>query len=1191
MRKYILLLILSSFHVFSRGQMPVDIDLSGIPAATHAESIRYWFDNDSKSLSTSVLPNGSYTLDASSLMDGLHTIHFQVIDTEGINSHITSTMFLKLNSIVKDNGEKVTAKKLMYWFDDDKEPQKLDMTAGSQMLDASHLLEGLHTLHYQVICSDGTITSTYSSIFMRMNVDIDNGSIAAKSLRYWFDDSNDAITVESLSGTYMLDASALIDGLHKIHYQVVDVNGGVSAPHTAFFMKVNSKMADGKNTITSYMYWLNDKSVDNVKAEIDKPTSPYQLISLLPMPKIPIRSSNFQFESKNGEPTIYAKNEVHFRFYDAAGYWADDARSFIDYSISQKITNATVLASTQTFDRIEENGIKWFKFDAAPGDTIAFRSSQATSLQVFAPSGKEIYSTMGDKSVVYGGAHTWEEGTYYVAVHDVTGSKPNITLDYMHMDKYDVVNQDVRVVGNGGCSTITFQGNGFNSLYSVDLKDSKGNIIESIDVGHESDASTTVTFDFTGAKLGKYNAVFHFTEEDKTIANNITVEEAKDIELETKVTYSSRFLRGSSATYTVEITNKGNMTAYYVPTYIYVRNKDRNGISSIEIKGLDLPALTEGLDTELLPEGSVSYFKSIVEQHKDDLRFIKGWQIDPNTGDTISVRVCDVYICIQPQTTLSFSVNIKSTDDVFLNVAIPNEWKAISADKEKRNRLRKVSINDLIQQYCCYKERIECGMDVASIACDVVSPIIGFIGNWVPQAKLAAVAVALAGCKISIEGDRLKAFGESLCNPDEESALKKMLIAAYKARTTMPSLGTVLSCVGSVLGGLGLPAGKAAEALNMLSNSLSAGALFNDNINIWGGQTSCSSIGKEKPNCPPDPGGGGGTSTPVSSLDPNDIYGYVAQSGSKFIGEEVINIPYRIEFENDTTFATASAHTVIVKDTLDASKFDLASYKPTSIKIGDKDVQLNGDKTFVTTVDMRPAINTIAQVEGLYDAQKGIATWKFTSLDPMTMEETDDVMQGFLPVNFDGSGIGEVAFNIDRLPNLVDGTEINNKASIVFDSNDAIETPVWTNIIDAVPPISGVSKVEQMNDSIVRVHLDGYDNRSGTWKYALYVQYGKNTSWNQICETDTICYDFRFYDNIDNGFCVVATDSAGNVEKKIIQRECSFVNGEDIVTEVITPSKETEVTINKAYDLSGRLIQEEGYRGVIIKNRKKSLRR
>ena len=104
---------------------------------------------------------------------------------------------------------------------------------------------------------------------------------------------------------------------------------------------------------------------------------------------------------------------------------------------------------------------------------------------------------------------------------------------------------------------------------------------------------------------------------------------------------------------------------------------------------------------------------------------------------------------------------------------------------------------------------------------------------------------------------------------------------------------------------------------------------------------------------------------------------------------------------------------VEVKDTLDSKYFDLTTFAPTSVKIGNKVEYLDGAPNFVKTVDMRPAINAIAQVEGRYDVQKGIATWTFTSLDPMTMEPTDDVMQGFLPVNYDGeSGIGEVTFDV-----------------------------------------------------------------------------------------------------------------------------------------------------------------------------------
>ena len=69
---------------------------------------------------------------------------------------------------------------------------------------------------------------------------------------------------------------------------------------------------------------------------------------------------------------------------------------------------------------------------------------------------------------------------------------------------------------------------------------------------------------------------------------------------------------------------------------------------------------------------------------------------------------------------------------------------------------------------------------------------------------------------------------------------------------------------------------------------------------------------------------------------------------------DVLN--YTILFENDPEFATAAAHKIVVADTLDVTKFDLSSFAPTRVKIGEKSAELNGDKNFVTTIDMRPEI-------------------------------------------------------------------------------------------------------------------------------------------------------------------------------------------------------------------------------------------
>lgn len=1158
-----------------------------------ASGLQYWFDDDEKSVKKTNLQNGVSTIDVSAINEGLHTLHYQILDSHDMPSYIASAFFMKTGKSLGD--ETLRAERLMYWYDDEEKIVQADLNAGMNMLDASHLTEGLHTLHYQVLCNNGALTEARSAFFFRVNYDAN--SAKAKEMRYWYDDQTTARTTEIKEGVQMLDVSDLVAGLHIVHYQLVDESGklgvpastmffkvdampelaqaktqrywfdddhedmhecavtngvqsldvkglstgmhtlhyqlvdgagNVTVPYSGIFMKMSEfESADGKNAIIRYRYWLNDGS-DMKTVELQKPSNPFQLISLLPMQKTPIRSSAFHFETKSGEPMIYAKNDFHIRFEDAAGYWSDDARSFVDYSVSEKVTDIAELKSTQTFNRLDNNVIKWFKFDAAPGDTIAFKSSQATSVQVFAPSGNEIFSASGDKSVVYGGTHTWEAGTYYVAVHDVTGSKPSITLDYMHMDKYDLVSTSEPTFGVIPCvQALKMVGNGFNYLKNVRIR--KGDIVIAADTIEVLDKSVSFAyFTFSGKEqLGVYDLVLDF--DDNVDHRSVIREQYLTLDTPTFEDIIVRVERNSNfqnpVTLKITVTNPNNVSYSFVPFNIAWDKIDVTSKLLFKNFWISMPE-----ESDSLGYSNISLTDNLLGKG------VKGGVIQSYIP-RLNAHESKNYI-------IDFTFEkFPVTSNVYAWTGTPYELGKISAAKSNRRRTYDAE-----------------GARNLLAATDLAEGITGMEG--LPQNVGMAGQVANNAAKIGVA---LAGISEGI-----DHSVDMTILSMSDIETWDPSTAEMI---------------RGLHGKGLLSPGEIIGGRLGEFVDeLLGVQNRCA----EQPNPIPT---GQGSAQRVASIDPNDIFGYTSDSGSRYINDDVVTLPYRIEFENDTTFATASAHTVIVKDTLDASKFDLASYKPTIIKIGDKDVQLNGDKTFVTTVDMRPAINTIAQVEGLYDEKKGIATWKFTSLDPMTMEETDDVMQGFLPVNFDGSGIGEVAFNIDRLANLADGTEIDNKASIVFDSNDAIETPVWTNIIDAIPPVSEVSNVEQMNDSIVRVHLDGYDNRSGIWKYALYVQYGKNTSWNQVCETDTTCFDFRFSDDIDYGFCVLATDSAGNVEKKIIQREYSFLNGNGIVTESISPSRETEVTINKAYDLSGRLIQEEGYRGIIIKNRKKLLKR
>ncbi|MBR6648651.1 MAG: hypothetical protein IKL29_04655, partial [Bacteroidaceae bacterium] len=276
--------------------------------------------------------------------------------------------------------------------------------------------------------------------------------------------------------------------------------------------------------------------------------------------------------------------------------------------------------------------------------------------------------------------------------------------------------------------------------------------------------------------------------------------------------------------------------------------------------------------------------------------------------------------------------------------------------------------------------------------------------------------------------------------------------------------------------------------------------------------------------------------------DPNEITGYVAESGSLYMTPDILSVGYDIEFENDPKIANSSAHIIIIENRLDSTKFNLKSFAPKEINLSGRKIELDGTQSFVKTIDLRPEIDALAELSCKYDVQNGIAKWIFRSLDPMTLEITDDIMQGILPVNYDGkSGIGNVTYDVDLLHSFPDSTEISNSASIILDNNEPILTPVWTNIIDNTKPVSAITSIEEVSDTTILVNWEGSDEGSGIYRYQLYVQAGEDAEWKPLLgDTLRTQCKLRYTRDIDFGFCVLATDSAGNIEAKELAREFEF---------------------------------------------------
>lgn len=1037
-------------------------------AGASALTGRYWFDEDKgEHLTAPAWAQGAFLLDVSGLTDGLHSVHFQM-EGQGAPSCPVTHLFLKIPPT-----EGVDYLICLATVDDEAFKQERVPSSGGLVnwtLDVSALEPGLHRLQVRVVTPTGAASSVSDHFFFRTTK---SDEMAAMKCYY----SIDGEATLSQAGSYGnglfhfdIDVASLDDGLHRIAYFLASETGGSTRLNAAWFMKTPV----GGNGITGYDYWLNERTETARRVELPERQTPFDLMTLLPVDHLPLRSSSFQLAMVDGSPRLYAKNDLHVRFYDVAGRFTDMTRSYVDEQVVQEVEETTPLVSGQTLTRTKpgENEIQWFTLEAAVGDSLTFKTSQAASLQLFSPSGQEVYAASGATSVAFGGCHAWEDGTYYLALHDVTGTRGStIGLDYVHIDKYAVLSHTPSSIGVAQQGfTMKLYGNGYDKLLSAALllegeADTLSIAADTCVVESSSDA--WLRFNLTGEeRYGKYGLLLTF--QDSTGVEELLLQEALAlVEPVYGVDIAVKNVAKLAMPYpvTIKVKNTGNVPYQMLPLNVAYDNVDN--VSDFALQNFGLIMEKEGVEAGLRPD--------VVT--------------DNLLGKGIKGRMINFMIPeLASEEELELTVSFVAAGHTRFNLYV---W----TDKG-------------------WSPTPNSTADCMPDPCEVIAGIVG------GQEALSCEEIQT----------RIDALPDGYLAAKSQSAPEIVCAAGYNAYEEMR------------------------DALGMEMDLTERRWLRHPNSILWqlashygpGRQAAAAealiALQKEQAesDCPRPliyrievlvPG------------DPNDMLGYTSESGSRFISGEVRDVFYTIEFENDPELASASAHTIVVTDTLDASRFDLSTFEPTGVKIGHVHMACDGSPSFLRTMDLRPAIDVIAEVELVYEEAKGIATWTIRSLDPMSMEPSDNPMQGALPINADGNGEGEFTYNIRLKGAFDDGTAINNRASIVFDREDAILTPVWTNIVDTVPPTSKLTGGIVQNDTTLTLTWHGEDNRSGLWKYDLYVQEGTgaDATWRKAAEsvTDTLC-DFRFEDGTSYGFCVLATDSAGNVERKELVREFSL---------------------------------------------------
>ena len=231
--------------------------------------------------------------------------------------------------------------------------------------------------------------------------------------------------------------------------------------------------------------------------------------------------------------------------------------------------------------------------------------------------------------------------------------------------------------------------------------------------------------------------------------------------------------------------------------------------------------------------------------------------------------------------------------------------------------------------------------------------------------------------------------------------------------------------------------------------------------------------------------------------------------------------------------ATAPAQQVVVTDQLDTTNLDLTTFTLGPISFGNDQVAPpSARQQFLTGVDLRPTQNIQVEIQANVNSSTGVATWKFSSIDPDTGQLTTNPLAGFLPPDITPpQGIGTIVFTVMPKGVIATNTASCNQASVVFDLNPALNTPTWCNTFDVTAPVSHVTALTATeSDPSFLVQWSGTDVGSGIATYSIFVS--DNGGPFTAFQTNTKAISATFSGQVGHSYAFysIATDLVGNIE-------------------------------------------------------------
>lgn len=1046
-----------------------------------------------RTISGAEIVNGiiSRSLDTDGLTEGLHRLDVRA-DIDGQISSTASGWFLKTLDIKAGETYSIVS------FIDGKPWQTYEKQASgnsvvSLELDMNALPLGLHYIQIQVASQSGIVSDMKESFFMRVPT---KEQFASLKGYYAIDNKFVGEVTASSNGEqfhFDIDLSSLLSGLHSLSLYMSGDQGMTTSLETAWFIKTPA----GGSGIREYEYWLNGNSASVKHVVLDKVQNPLSLLSLIDVAEEPFRSTSYSFALENNNPVAYAVNDFQVRFFDPDGRVTIGNSQYVDSRVKRQATEITRLteSTTYTLAKLEDNDIRWHSFEAEAGDSISIKLDRSAMYELFDADGDKIMAVSGNESLASQGHSMPKTGRYHLAVHDIASSnKSGLKLSYQHIPRFALLTSTPERAGASDYIFMDIRGNGFDRLKSLSITGAeKTYAIDSIKTKSRYDLKAWIDIDSLELTPGVYDLEARFDDEGKEQV--ITKSAALEIIPRGKATVRTELVKPRIAQTPyevyVDIINETDQQCWGVPVNIAAADN---------LHGTSLELLNFfALDGDTVKPEVPDYFIT------DNLL---------STGQS-GVMIPIVIPYLGPKETIRLNLGIYSAPHDPLKMYV---WNGEPWSEE-------------------FREILAPGFDFDEI-------------NNLDETNLLSARELVY--TMAIEDEE-----EAGITPEQKPGMRRtrvVKVASTSSYAALPAYGRAGTIVKSAafntnFGGVTVVGtGGAGLANTMLINRgfnpVGNTTVIDPNVlfNIYPTATKIilkfirKNSGGGKPENP-SPMPPTNLVDPLQSGDPNDMTGYIAPSGSNYMNSEVKKINYTIEFENDPEIANASASEITVDNVLPKNRFDLTSFVPKLMRIGNKEMSLPASHSFITTMDMRPEINAIAELTFNYDQSTGKATWSLESLDPMTMAPTKYADDGILPVNDETKrGTGYLTYSIALLPEIGNGVSIENQATIIFDDNEPISTPVWTNITDYTKPEATITSQASDDNTTFNFEIEGSDTGSGIWYYDIYLRSQNNATWTLIMpHVEETAVSHTFDEPVEGAvFAVIATDKASNVQDNSI---------------------------------------------------------